>query len=232
MCSMCSFDDSLFFCILCSFVHFSRLIASNISVSRNQRNQRWLNRFIQCANVLTWFYSLSIRLKMCGCVCVCRFIFNSCTTFFFVLFLHSLWFGSVSTLPCLAIALPCHAIRCHVLSLVLFVWHVLREGNHCRGWNGLAIFLLTFHRQSRNKSIIGLAFNCVHVHSFGKYVQKIHKTTMYDFEHFAANHLKQKYWKDKLCGFKPLRIFEREMGLVFDSCIGSRTVYSKQIETH
>lgn len=70
-------------------------------------------------------------------------------------------------------------VSCMTLSSVLFglTMYWMREGNHRRGWNGLVMFLLTFHRQSRNKSIIGFAFNCVHVRSIGKCVQKTHKTT-------------------------------------------------------
>lgn len=92
------------------------------------------------------------------------------------------------SLPCHAMAfhaMPCHAMSCHVcifssralyLWFLFSAWHISREGNHRRDWNGFVMFLLTFHRQSRNKSIIGFTLNCVHVRSIGKSVQKTHKT--------------------------------------------------------
>lgn len=105
----------------------------------------------KCFNMILFINS---RRKICGCVWVCCLIFNFETLcvcvcvcmcvylFFFVV----VFFSPVVTNEVIPIALPCLPYLFFFLFLVLSLWHVLRKGNHRRDWNGLVMFLLTFHR--------------------------------------------------------------------------------------
>lgn len=99
----------------------------------------------KCFNMILFINS---RHKICGCVWVFavlslirNVVFVRVYLFLLLLFL----FISVVTNEVIPIPLPVLPYL-FFLFLVLSVWHVLRKGNHRRDWNGLVMFLLTFHR--------------------------------------------------------------------------------------